>query len=59
MDGGSMSRASIRFWEWVAGLVLIGLGCLFLREMGVKIPPEIISFLGGIKDAIVRLVGSI
>jgi hypothetical protein len=38
-----MSRASIRFWEWVTGLVLIGLGCLFLREMGVKIPPEIMD----------------
>jgi hypothetical protein len=49
-----MSRASIRFWEWVAGLVLIGLGCLFAREMGVKLPPEIIAKITQVVNAIMH-----
>jgi uncharacterized membrane protein len=48
-----------RLFGWALLLAFAGGLFLFAREMGVKIPPEIISFLGGIKDAIFRLVGGI
>jgi hypothetical protein len=58
-----MTRNSANWINRLFGLALFltfaGGLWMIADAMGVKIPPEIIAFLGGIKDAIVRFVGSI
>jgi hypothetical protein len=48
-----------RLFGWALLLAFAGGLWMVADAMGVKIPPEIITFLGGIKDAIFRLVGGI